>query len=98
MIIIIIISEGHSYLTLTFALGEMSLSNPFRIRILLFLSDSFGIETINTSIHSCSPPKPYPIADNNGRNLPLFQTERAQTLYLYMAFIRKYPPELIGPE
>ena len=50
-VIIIIISEGHSYLTLTFALGEMSLSNPFGIRILLFLSDSFGIETTNTFIH-----------------------------------------------
>ena len=50
-VIIIIISEGHSYLTLTFVLGEMSLSNPFGIRILLFLSDSFGIETTNTFIH-----------------------------------------------
>ena len=29
-------------------------SNPFRIRIFLFLSYSFGIETINTFIHSRS--------------------------------------------
>ena len=29
-------------------------SNPFRIRIFLFLSYSFGTETINTFIHSCS--------------------------------------------
>ena len=29
-------------------------SNPFRIRIFLFLSYSFGIETINTVIHSGS--------------------------------------------
>ena len=29
-------------------------SNPFRIRICLFLSYSFGTETINTFIHSCS--------------------------------------------
>ena len=30
-------------------------SNPFRIRIFLFLSYSFGIETINTFIHSTVP-------------------------------------------
>ena len=33
---------------------ETNSSNPFRIRIFLFLSYSFGIETINTFIHSCS--------------------------------------------
>ena len=29
-------------------------SNPFQIRIFLFLSYSFGIETVNTFIHSRS--------------------------------------------
>ena len=71
--------------------------------ILLFLSDSFGIETINTFIHSCNPRKPYPTADKNGQNLPLFRTEAAQKPYPYMAFIGKNPPPpphraLIGAE
>ena len=35
-------------------------SNPFWIRILLFLSYSFGIETINTFIHSVVPSKTIP--------------------------------------
>ena len=35
-------------------------SNPFRIRIFLFLSHSFGIETINTFIRSVVPSKTIP--------------------------------------
>ena len=35
-------------------------SNPFRIRIFLFLSYSFGIETINTFIHSVAPSNTIP--------------------------------------
>ena len=35
-------------------------SNPFRIRIFLFLAYSFGIETINTFIHSVVPSKTIP--------------------------------------
>ena len=35
-------------------------SNPFRIRIFLFLSFSFGIEMINTSIHSVVSSKTIP--------------------------------------
>ena len=36
-------------------------SNPFRIRIFLFLSYSFGIETTNTFIHSVVPSKTIPV-------------------------------------
>ena len=36
-------------------------SNPFRIRIFLFLCHSFGFETINTLIHSVVPSKTIPV-------------------------------------
>ena len=59
-------------------------SNPFRIRIFLFLSYSFRIETINTFIQLRSRSfsrKPYPIPDQNGQNLYLFSGQkRAKTL------------------
>ena len=56
---------------------QKNYSNPFRIRIFLFLSYSFGIETINTFIHSVVPSKTipdfrpnaqrvYPFSDQNG--------------------------------
>ena len=38
----------------------MNSSNSLRIRIFLFLSYSFGIETINTFIHSLVPSKTTP--------------------------------------
>ena len=53
-------------------------SNPFRIRIFLFLSYSFGIETINTFIRSLRSLEnyirfqtKYPFSDQNGtKNRP----------------------------
>ena len=39
---------------------QKNYSNPFRIRIFLFLSYSFGTETINTFIHSVVPAKTIP--------------------------------------
>ena len=42
------------YLLLRVEHKQKNSSNTFRIRIFLFLSYSFGIETINTSIHSRS--------------------------------------------
>ena len=52
---------------------EENYSNPFQIRIFLFLSHSFGIKTINTFIHSRSSfrflCKPYPIPDQNGQSV-----------------------------
>ena len=43
----------------------------FQIRIFLFLSNSFGIETINTFTHSLVqfPRTPYPIPDQNGQGV-----------------------------
>ena len=66
--------------------------NPFRIRTFLFLSYSFGIETINTFTHSCGS------LDNNTR----FQDEKEQKssplgggggahTYSYVAYARGYP-------
>ena len=79
-------------------------SNPFQIRIFLFLSYSFGIETINTFIHSvvpsktipdsrpkCIPQSVYPFLDQNGaKTLP------DGAAHTYMAYIREYPPP--GPK
>ena len=63
--------------------------NLFRIRAFLFLSYSFGIETINTFIHSCSS------LDNHTR----FQDKTAQKSYplgrhipiTTVAYAREYP-------
>ena len=71
--------------------------NPFRICIALFLSYSFGIETINTFIHSHSSlenhtqfqtkmGKVYPFSDQNGtKTLP------SGVAHTYIAYIREYP-------
>ena len=69
-------------------------SNPIRIRKFLFLSYSFGIETINTFIHfrKCPRRKPYPFSDQNStKTLP---DGVAHTCIL--AYIGEYPPGLEG--
>ena len=72
---------------------EENYSNPFQIRIFLFLSHSFGIETINTFIHSRSSfrflRKPYPIPDQNG------QSVQGGT-YLYGLYKGVPPPRPLG--
>ena len=55
-------------------------SNPFRIRIFLVLSHSFGIETINTFIHSRSS------LENQTR----FQTKMGKTIPVFRPKRRKY--------
>ena len=55
-------------------------SNPFQIRILLFLSYSFGIETMNTFIHSRSSFKNH-TRFQTGKVFTCFQTEMAQKPY-----------------
>ena len=74
-------------------------SNPLRICIYLFLSYSFGIETINTFIHSRSSiGKPYPIPDQNRPNVyPFSDQNGAETIpdgaaYTYIAYLSEYPP------
>ena len=61
-------------------------SNPFQIRILLFLSYSFGIETMNTFIHSRSSFKNHTWFQM-GKVFTCFQTEMAQKPYPMMRHI-----------
>ena len=57
-------------------------SNPFRIRIFSFLFYSFGIETINTFIHSRSSLKNYTRFQTKvGKVQTRFQTKTAQKPY-----------------
>ena len=77
----------------------------FWIRIFLFLSYSFGIETIKTFINSRSSiKKPYPIPHLNGQSVhPFLDQNGAKTLpdraaHTYMAHIREYlPPRASSP-
>ena len=78
--------------------------NPFRIRIFLFLSYSFGIETINTFIHSRSSlenhtrfqtKSVYPFSVQNGaKTLP------DGAAHTCIAYLREYspPPESLLKE
>ena len=71
--------------------------NPLRIRILLFLSYSFGIETMNSSytpvvpLKTISDSRPkclYPFANQNGaKTLPF-----GKPAHTFMAYIGEYPP------
>ena len=77
-------------------------SNLFRIRIFLFRSYSFGIETISTFIYSRSSlEKSYPILDQNGKSVYPFSDQNiAKTppfgaAHTYIAYIRKYPPPVV---
>ena len=61
---------------------QKNYSNPFPIRIFLFLSYSFGIETINTFKHSVVPYKTKPDSRlERAKCLPLFKTKTAQKPY-----------------
>ena len=61
-------------------------SNPFRIRIFLFLAYSFGIETINTFIHSVVPSKTIP------DSRPIW----AKCIHVFRPKLRKTPPRRGG--
>ena len=62
-------------------------SNTFRIRIFLFPSYSFGIETINTFIHSVVPSKTIPDSRPKwAKSLP------DGTSHTYMTYMKDYPP------
>ena len=74
-------------------------SDPLRIRIFFFLSYSFGIETINTFMHSHSSPEHHhPLPNQNGQSVyPFSDQNGAKTLpggaaHTYIAYIREYPP------
>ena len=61
------------------------LFNPFRIRIFLFVSYSFGIETINTFIHSVVPSKTIPDVRPNAQRVYLFSDQNGAKTYLMRA-------------
>ena len=66
-------------------LKQMNSSNPFRVRIVFFLSYLFGIETINTFIHSVVTSKTIPdslrFQTKMGKVHTRFQTKTAQNPY-----------------
>ena len=78
-------------------------SNPFRIRIFLFLSSSFEIETINTFIRSRSSLESHTrFQTKMGKVYTRLQTKTAQkphngTKHTYIAYIREYPTGIWGP-
>ena len=72
--------------------------NPFRIRIFLSISYSFGVETINTFVHFRSSLKINARFQTKiSQVYTRFQTRTARKPYLlgrhisYMAYIGKYP-------
>ena len=71
-------------------------SNLFGIRIFLFLSYSFGIETIKVFIHSI-PRKPNPLPEQHGQSVyPFSDQNGAKALpdgaaHTYMAYVKEYP-------
>ena len=78
-------------------------SNPFRIRIFLFLSYSFGIETINTFIHSRSSLENHTrFQTKMGKVYTRFQNKTAQKpnpmgwhIPTIIAYIREYSPDFL---
>ena len=78
------------------------LFNPFRIRIFLFLSYSFGIETINTFIHSVVPSKTIPDSRPKwAKSIPVSDQNGAKSLpdgtsHTYMTYMKEYPPPTAG--
>ena len=73
-------------------------SNPFRIRMFLFLSYPFEIETKNTFIRSRSSLESHTrFQTKMGKVYTRLQTKTAQkphngTAHTYIAYIREYPP------
>ena len=83
---------------------QKNYSNPFRIRIFLFLSYSFGIETINTFILSCSSPKTIPDSRPKwAKFIPVFRQKRRKNptrwgvTYLYSFYKGVLPGIWIRP-
>ena len=74
-------------------------SNPFRIRIFLCLSYSFGIETINTFIHCVVPSKTIPDSRPKwAKCVPVFRPKRRKNptrwggTYLYSLSVQGSTP------
>ena len=80
---------------------QKNYSNSFGIRIFLFLSYSFGIETRNRFIDSAVPSKTIP--DSRPKWAKCFRPKQRKTLpngaeHTYMAYIREYPPNHLTPK
>ena len=74
-------------------------SNPFRIRIFVFLSFSLGIEMINTFIHSVAPSKTIPDSRPKwAKCIPVFRLKRPKNptrwgdTYIYGLYKGVPPP------
>ena len=73
-------------------------STLFRIRIVFLLSYSFGIETINTFIHSVVPSKTIPDSRPKwAKSIPVSDQNGAKSLpdgtsHTYMTYMKEYPP------
>ena len=71
--------------------------NAFLIRIFLFRSYSFGIETITTFTRSRTSLEPYPIPDQNGQRVYPFSDQKgpktlpSRAAHTCMAYMREYP-------
>ena len=74
---------GRNYVIITKIIAQTkNSSNPLRIRIFLFVSYAFGIETINTFIHSRSSLKNHTRFQTKiGKVYTRFQTKTAQKPY-----------------
>ena len=91
---------GRNYVIITKIIAQTkNSSNPLRIRIFLFVSYAFGIETINTFIHSRSSLKNHTRFQTKiGKVYTRFSDQNsAKTLsdgaaHTYIAYIREYPP------
>ena len=84
---------GRNYVIITYS------SNPFQIGIFLFLSYSFGIETMIHSYTSVVPPKTipdsrpkWPKCTGPVSRLKLAKTLTAVVAHTYVAYTRVYPP------
>ena len=77
---------------------QKKISNLFRIRIILFLSYSFGIETINTSIPVVPSKTIHDSRPKWAKSIPIFRPKRRKTptqwggSYLYGLYKGVPPP------
>ena len=85
---------GRNYVIITQIRAQTkNYSNPFRIRIFLFLSYSFGIETINKFIHPVVPSKTIPDSrPRQAKCIPVFRPKWCKTPTLWGGTQWNTPP------
>ena len=88
---------GRNYIIITMTQTKQFF-NPFRICIVLFLSYSFGIETINTFIHFHSSLENHTRPEQNRQSVYLFSDQNGsktltdEAAHTYTAYIKQFPP------